>query len=97
MVGILDTNGYIIGTNITRDVHLQGLFPINSLINHSCRANTMCYAPSDQVCSSCLELLILIINTDILSCIVSFYPGIECYGSYRAHGKIRVSFSAYEQ
>ena len=71
IVGILDTNGYIIGTNITRDVHLQGLFPVNSLINHSCRANTMCYAPSDQVCSSPWELLLLIINTDILSCIVN--------------------------
>ena len=44
VTGVLDTNAYIIGENQSRDVHLQGIFPVNSLINHSCSANTMCFA-----------------------------------------------------
>jgi len=44
VMGIIDTNSYIIGENPNKDVDLQGLFPITSIINHSCSANTICFA-----------------------------------------------------
>ena len=59
VLGVIDTNAYIIGENVSRDVDiqvmhvrdflisqtsLQGLFPITSIINHSCTANTICFA-----------------------------------------------------
>jgi len=46
-VGIIDTNAYIIGQNPDRNVDIQGLFPITSIINHSCMANTICFARED--------------------------------------------------
>ena len=42
--GIIDTNAYIIGENATQDMDLQGLFPITSIINHACTANTVCFS-----------------------------------------------------
>ena len=46
-MGIIDTNAYIIGENPNRDVDIQGLFPITSIINHSCTSNTICYSTDD--------------------------------------------------
>ena len=47
VMGVIDTNAYIIGENATKDVDLQGLFPITSILNHSCAANTICFARDD--------------------------------------------------
>ena len=47
VMGVIDTNAYIIGENATKDVDLQGLFPITSILNHSCSANTICFARDD--------------------------------------------------
>jgi len=47
VIGVLDTNGYIIGENPNKDVDIQGLFPIMSILNHSCTSNTLCYAKDD--------------------------------------------------
>ena len=47
VMGVIDTNAYIIGENATKDVDLQGLFPITSILNHSCTANTICFARDD--------------------------------------------------
>ena len=44
VLGVIDTNAYIIGENVSKDVDIQGLFPTTSIINHSCTANTICYA-----------------------------------------------------
>ena len=44
VMGIIDTNAYIIGENPTKDIDIQGLFPITSIINHSCTSNTICFA-----------------------------------------------------
>jgi len=44
---VIDTNAYIIGENPSKDVDLQGLFPITSILNHSCTSNTICYAQDD--------------------------------------------------
>jgi len=44
VLGVIDTNAYIIGENINKDVDIQGLFPTTSIINHACTANTICYA-----------------------------------------------------
>jgi len=44
VIGIIDTNAYIIGENPNKDVDLQGLFPITSILNHNCTSNTICYA-----------------------------------------------------
>ena len=73
ILGVIDTNAYIIGENQTKTVDiqashvlsllcimrckddkmflqyvLQGLFPVMSIINHSCLANTVCYARDDD-------------------------------------------------
>jgi len=47
ILGIVDTNSYIIGENPTKNVDLQGLYPVTSIINHSCVANTVCFAKED--------------------------------------------------
>ena len=47
VIGVLDTNAYIICENPNRDTDLQGLFPVMSILNHSCTANTLCYAGDD--------------------------------------------------
>ena len=47
LIGIIDTNVYIIGQNKDKDVDIQGLFPITSIINHSCHANAVCFATED--------------------------------------------------
>jgi len=47
VMGVVDTNAYIIGENPNKDVDIQGLFPITSILNHSCSANTICYARDD--------------------------------------------------
>jgi len=47
VMGVVDTNAYIIGENPNKDVDLQGLFPITSILNHACTANTLCYATND--------------------------------------------------
>jgi len=52
VMGVIDTNAYIIGENPNNDVDLQGLFPITSIINHSCSANTICFA-RDNFTFSC--------------------------------------------
>jgi len=46
-VGIIDTNAYIIGENPDKNVDIQGLFPVTSIINHSCMPNTICFARED--------------------------------------------------
>ena len=48
----------MIGTNTTREVQLQGVFPVNSLINHSCSPNTMCYASTTTTftCRAVLDI-----------------------------------------
>merc|ERR1719397_354812 len=48
ILGVIDTNAYIIGENQTKTVDIQGLFPVMSIINHSCLANTVCYARDDD-------------------------------------------------
>ena len=45
--GVIDTNAYIIGENPNKDIDLQGLFPITSILNHACTANTICFAQDD--------------------------------------------------
>ena len=45
--GVVDTNCYIIGENPNKDVDIQGLYPITSILNHSCTSNTICYAQDD--------------------------------------------------
>ena len=47
IIGILDTNAYIICENPNKDTDLQGLFPTMSILNHSCSSNTICYANED--------------------------------------------------
>lgn len=47
IMGVIDTNAYIIGENASKDVDLQGLFPITSILNHACTANTICFARDD--------------------------------------------------
>jgi len=47
VIGVIDTNAYIIGENPNKDVDLQGLFPIMSILNHSCTSNTISYALND--------------------------------------------------
>ena len=47
VIGIIDTNSYIIGENKNNNVDIQGLFPTCSIINHSCTANTVCFASDD--------------------------------------------------
>jgi len=47
VMGVIDTNAYIIGENPNKDVDLQGLFPIMSILNHACTSNTICYAKDD--------------------------------------------------
>ena len=47
VIGILDTNAYIIGENPNKDTDLQGLFPIMSILNHSCSSNTICFTNED--------------------------------------------------
>jgi len=47
VMGVIDTNAYIIGENATKDVDLQGLFPITSILNHSCAPNSICFARDD--------------------------------------------------
>ena len=47
IIGVLDTNAYIICENPNKDTDLQGLFPIMSILNHSCTSNTVSYANDD--------------------------------------------------
>jgi len=47
VIGVVDTNCYIIGENPNKDVDIQGLYPITSILNHSCTSNTICYAQDD--------------------------------------------------
>lgn len=47
VIGVIDTNGYIIGENPNKDVDICGLYPITSILNHSCTSNTICYAQDD--------------------------------------------------
>ena len=47
VIGIIDTNSYIIGENKNKNVDIQGLFPTCSIINHSCQANTVCFSTDD--------------------------------------------------
>ena len=47
VMGIIDTNAYIIGENQSRNVDIQGLFPTTSIINHSCQPSTICFATED--------------------------------------------------
>ena len=47
VIGVLDTNAYIICENPNKDTDLQGLFPIMSILNHSCSSNTICFANDD--------------------------------------------------
>lgn len=47
VLGVIDTNAYIVGENPNKDIDLQGLFPITSILNHSCTSNTLCYATDD--------------------------------------------------
>ena len=51
-LGVLDTNAFIVGENLDYDVHLQGLFPTASILNHSCSANTS-FFPSDNYVFAC--------------------------------------------
>ena len=44
VLGIIDTNAYIIGENVSKDVDIQGLFPLTSVLNHSCSSNVICFA-----------------------------------------------------
>ena len=44
VLGVLDTNAYIIGENSSKDIDIQGLFPVTSILNHTCSSNTLCYA-----------------------------------------------------
>ena len=67
VIGIIDTNAYIVAENRAKNVDIQvvlvhvtrdsiivtrdtwqGLFPVCSIINHSCRANTVCFAAEDM-------------------------------------------------
>ena len=47
VIGVLDTNAYIICENPNKDTDIQGLFPIMSILNHSCTSNTICFANDD--------------------------------------------------
>ena len=47
--GVLDTNAFIVGENKDFDLHIQGLFPTASLLNHSCSANTAFSTTNDFV------------------------------------------------
>ena len=48
------------GENPEKNVDLQGLFPVTSIINHSCVANTICYAREDFsfVCKAVTDIKI---------------------------------------
>ena len=48
IIGVVNINSFILGLNKTRDVQLHGVFPLSSLLNHSCIANTMSFPPDDQ-------------------------------------------------
>ena len=58
VLGIIDTNAYIIGENRNKNVDIQGLFPTCSIINHSCQANTVCFATEDLrfVCRAVVDI-----------------------------------------
>ena len=58
VMGIIDTNAYIIGENPNRDIDIQGLFPITSIINHSCHSNTICFATDNFkfVCRAVVDI-----------------------------------------
>ena len=58
VIGIIDTNAYIIGENQNKNVDIQGLFPTSSIINHSCMANTVCFATDDFkfVCRAVVDI-----------------------------------------
>ena len=58
VIGIIDTNAYIIGENRNKNVDIQGLFPTCSIINHSCQANTVCFATEDLrfVCRAVVDI-----------------------------------------
>ncbi|CAB4062320.1 SMYD [Lepeophtheirus salmonis] len=47
VLGIIDTNAYIVGENPNKDIDIQGVYPITSILNHSCTGNTLCYALED--------------------------------------------------
>jgi len=47
VLGVIDVNTYIVGENPNKDIDLQGLFPIASILNHSCTSNTSCYTTDD--------------------------------------------------
>ena len=58
VMGVIDTNAYIIGENPNKNVDIQGLFPTTSIINHSCRANTMCFATDswEMACRAVVDI-----------------------------------------
>jgi len=58
VIGIIDTNAYIIGENKNKNVDIQGLFPTCSIINHSCQANTICFATDNFnfVCRAVVDI-----------------------------------------
>ena len=58
VIGIIDTNSYIIGENKNKNVDIQGLFPTCSIINHSCQANTVCFATDDFrfICKAVVDI-----------------------------------------
>ena len=58
VMGIIDTNAYIIGENQSRNVDIQGLFPTTSIINHSCQPSTLCFATEDfsMVCRALVDI-----------------------------------------
>ena len=77
VIGIIDTNAYIIGENKNKNVdiqvrwliqgllsissqksHFQGLFPTCSIINHSCQANTICFATDNFnfICRAVIDI-----------------------------------------
>ena len=58
VMGIIDTNAYIIGENQNKNVDIQGLFPTTSIINHSCRGNTMCFATDswEMACRAVVDI-----------------------------------------
>ena len=58
VIGIIDTNAYVIGENPNKNVDIQGLFPTCSIINHSCQANTICFSTDDFkfVCRAMVDI-----------------------------------------
>lgn len=58
VLGVIDTNTYIVGENPDKDVDLQGIFPIASILNHSCTSNTIQYALDDfrYVCRAVTDI-----------------------------------------